>query len=235
MKYVFQIYQASNYNPASLSPEEYKTVAARYSAVNNPRPIPTERELCSNINESHDGDLMESEQQQTTTLKRAEIVARARIAFYWIATLIVAWEMAAGGIWDLLRIEYVRVIMAHLGYPTYLLIIIGLCKIPCAFTLLLPRFGRLKEWAYAGAFFTYYGAAASHLAAGDGMHRAGMPIAFGAITLISWALRAPHRRLPSSLPAKAESWRSTWLIPILVGLGLIVLAFATLPKGPPPA
>lgn len=77
-----------------------------------------------------------------------------RTVAYWVFTLIVAYEMAAGGIWDLLRIEYVRVIMAHLGYPMYVLTIIGVWKIPCAVVLLVPRFLRLKEWAYAGAFST---------------------------------------------------------------------------------
>jgi hypothetical protein len=85
---------------------------------------------------------------------------------YWAFTFIVALEMLAGGIWDLLRIEYVRVVMAHLGYPMYLLTIIGVWKIPCAIVLFLPGFLRVKEWAYAGAFFDYTGAAASHLLVG---------------------------------------------------------------------
>lgn len=48
-----------------------------------------------------------------------------RTTAYWIFTFLVAYEMVAGGIWDLLRIEYVRVVLAHLGYPMYLLKIIG--------------------------------------------------------------------------------------------------------------
>src|SRR5262249_48880364 len=90
-----------------------------------------------------------------------------RIA-YWVATLIVANEMVAGALWDLLRIEYVRGVMPSLGYPLYMLYIIGVWKLPCAVTLLVPRFPRLKEWAYAGAFFNYTGALASHVLAGDG-------------------------------------------------------------------
>jgi len=49
------------------------------------------------------------------------------------------------------------------GYPVYFLIIIGIGKIPGAVVLLIPRFPRLKEWAYAGALFTYTGAAASYM------------------------------------------------------------------------
>src|SRR5215467_10319502 len=86
---------------------------------------------------------------------------------YWACTLIVAWEMVAGSMWDLLRIEYVRGVFDHLRYPYYLLLILGAWKLPCAVTLLVPRFPRLKEWAYAGAFFNYSGAAASHFLVGD--------------------------------------------------------------------
>ena len=106
-----------------------------------------------------------------------------RIVAYWVFTIPVAFEMAAGGIWDLLRIEYVRVVLSHLGYPLYLLYILGIPKIPCALVLLLPRFPRLKEWAYAGAFFNYAGAAASHLLVGDGEAAWLAPLALSAFTI----------------------------------------------------
>ena len=152
---------------------------------------------------------------------------------YWLITLLVAFEMAAGSLWDLLRIEYVRVVLTHLGYPLYLLYIIGVPRIPCALALLAPRFPRLKEWAYAGAFFNYAGAAASHLLAGD---RAGQwigPLMFSAFTLASWALRPPSRRLPRLTPAK-EMRIVTWSGPVLIVAAMLVFAFLTLPKGAPP-
>ncbi len=70
---------------------------------------------------------------------------RIRLVAYWIFTLLIAFEMLAGGIWDLLRIEYVCTVLTHLGYPLYLLFIIGVGKIPCGVTMLLPRFRQLKE------------------------------------------------------------------------------------------
>jgi hypothetical protein len=115
--------------------------------------------------------------------------------------------MALGGAWDLLRIPYVRTVIVHLGYPTYFLLIIGTWKIPCAAALLAPRFPRLKEWAYAGAVFNYTGALASHLAVGDGVSSWAGPLIFAAITLASWALRPPNRRLQSnvSIHSRADS------------------------------
>lgn len=157
-----------------------------------------------------------------------------RTVAYWIFTLIIAYEMAAGGIWDLLRIEYVRVIMVHLGYPMYLLTIIGVWKIPCAFVLIVPRFLRLKEWAYAGAFFNYTGAAASHLSVGDGANKWVAPLVFAGFTLVSWALRSPERRFVEANPF-IDRRVVTWLVPIMIVVVMLTLSFVTLPKGPPPS
>lgn len=160
-------------------------------------------------------------------------MAWIRTVAFWVFTIPVAFEMAAGGIWDLLRIEYVRVILTHLGYPLYLLYIIGVPRIPCAFVLLLPRFPRLKEWAYAGAFFNYAGAAASHLLAGNGANNWTGPLVLSAMTLGSWALRPAGRRLERSAPSR-ETQPATWVVPILIVVAMLVVAFFTLPKGAPP-
>jgi uncharacterized membrane protein YphA (DoxX/SURF4 family) len=163
---------------------------------------------------------------------------RTRTIAYWVFTLIVAWEMIAGGIWDLLQIEYVRGVMTHLGYPLYVLFIIGAWKIPCGAALLAPGFARLKEWAYAGAFFNYTGAAASHIAVGDRVNRWLPPLIFAAFVLASWALRPPERRLEAPQVQQTAHVGKTsalqWAIPIGVFVALAAIALATLPKGPPP-
>ena len=120
--------------------------------------------------------------------------ARNRAVTYWAATVIIAAELAVGGVWDLLRTEYVReIVERQLHYPSYFLVIIGVWKVPGAVALLVPRAPRLKEWAYAGAVFTYTGAAASHVAVGDGPDALG-PSIFAVIALVSWALRPAARR-----------------------------------------
>jgi DoxX-like family len=159
-------------------------------------------------------------------------VFRVRTIAYWTFTLIIAWEMVAGSMWDLLQIEFTRAVFDHLGYPHYLLLIIGVWKLPCALALLAPRFERLKEWAYAGAFFNYTGAAASHFLVGDVGGKWFGPMIFGAITLASWALRPADRRLPPARPTSAPR-----PLAFIVALGLaaafLVLALLTLPKGTP--
>lgn len=160
-----------------------------------------------------------------------------RTIFYWFCTLLVAFEMMVGGVWDLLRIEYVRVVLAHLGYPMYLLTILGVWKIPCALVLLVPRFPRFKEWAYAGAFFTYSGAIASHFFTGDGADLLVPPFVLAVLTLASWALRPAQRRFaPAAAPTKeSEVGALAWAVPILIAVVFLILSFLTLPAGPPPA
>ena len=75
-------------------------------------------------------------------------------------------------------------------------------KLLGAIALLVPRFPRLKEWAYAGIFFDMTGAIVS------GLKRRGeaLDLTWACIvaifTLVSWALRPPGRMLGVLLPVK---------------------------------
>ena len=114
---------------------------------------------------------------------------------YWVFTILVAWEMALGAYWDLFQIPYVRNVFTHLHLPSYFLLIMGIWKLPCAIVLLMPGVRRMKEWAYAGAFFTYSGAAVLHLSVGDSVGGGAGPVLFALFTAVSWVLRPPSRRL----------------------------------------
>ncbi|MEU7894289.1 DoxX family protein [Nonomuraea sp. NPDC049152] len=126
-----------------------------------------------------------------TITPRTSILIRTGV--YWLATLPVVVESAVGAGWDLLRTPYVLDTFDHLGYPAYLLAILGVWKVLGVLTLIVPGFPGLKEWAYAGIFFVYTGAAASHLAAGDQSMAVATPIAFAVFTLISRGLRSSAR------------------------------------------
>jgi len=129
-----------------------------------------------------------------TTAIRPLTRPRLRTIVYWVATVPVLLETAVGAEWDLVRIPYVRDVFAHLGYPLYLLTILGVAKVSAVVGLVGPRFRRVKEWAYAGVFFVYAGAACSHYGVGDGPDRVATPIVFAALTLISSALWASSQR-----------------------------------------
>ncbi|MEV0408186.1 DoxX family protein [Actinoallomurus sp. NPDC050550] len=120
---------------------------------------------------------------------------RHRSIGYWTATLLVAGEMGVGGSWDIARIPYVRDVVTHLGYPSYFLVLLGTWKVLGAIALVVPRRPLLKEWAYAGAFFTYTGAIASHLTRDYALGELVPLTVFTALTVLSWALRPQRRRM----------------------------------------
>ena len=124
--------------------------------------------------------------------------APGRLVGYWVATGLVCSELVAGGIWDVLRIPLVRDVVVQLGYPLYFLIILGIWKLLGAAALLAPGYRLLKEWAYAGVVFADTGAIASHLITGTGYGELAILIPLAVLTVASWALRPPGRRLSGS-------------------------------------
>lgn len=121
---------------------------------------------------------------------------KARKLVYWIATVVVAFAMIAGGIADFLLIDAVKETMNHLGYPHYFARILGGWKILGGVAILVPGFERLKQWAYAGIFFDLSGAFMSHLAVGDGPGALAPPLILAVILVVSYA----------SMGARDEPW-----------------------------
>lgn len=122
---------------------------------------------------------------------------RARTIVYWITTVLFCFPMASGGILDVMQVPDAIEIMKHLGYPQYLLIIIGVAKPLGVILVLAPGLPRLKEWAYAGLIIDLVGASASHAFVGDPIANTVVPILIGALGMVSWYLRPASRRLPS--------------------------------------
>jgi hypothetical protein len=122
--------------------------------------------------------------------------SRRRTVAYWVTTALLVSELLLGGIWDVLRVPQVLGLIHRLGYPSYFLVILGVWKLLGAVALTVPRFPRLKEWAYAGAFFDLTGAVSSQLASGSiDLGQLVYPIVMTGVALMSWALRPPSRRL----------------------------------------
>jgi len=133
-----------------------------------------------------------------TNLASSVLTSRPKIIAYWLTTALVVFELAMGGIWDVLRVPQVRELIERLGYPPYFLVILGTWKLLGAVALVIPRFPRLKEWAYAGVLFDLTGAVASLFASGliDAGNMA-YPIVMMGVAVASWALRPSSRRLGS--------------------------------------
>lgn len=116
---------------------------------------------------------------------------------YWIATLWLALGMLSTGIVQLIKMDNEVTMMKNLGYPLYILTILGIWKILGVIATLLPKLPLLKEWAYAGFFFAMSGAVFSHLVNGDGGKDLFGPILLLVLTFVSWYFRPADRKLIS--------------------------------------
>jgi hypothetical protein len=117
---------------------------------------------------------------------------------YWTSTAVLAFVLLSGGAAYLAHQDDAAAGIAQLGYPSYLLVILGLWKVGGGLVVLAPRLPRLKEWAYAGAVFDLTGAAASHLARGNDVRHVIVPLALTIVALVSWATRPARRTLGAS-------------------------------------
>lgn len=118
---------------------------------------------------------------------------------YWIATAWLALGMISTAVVQLIQMKEETNMMVRLGYPLYLLTILGAWKILGVITVLMPKLPLLKEWAYAGFFFAMSGAVISHIAVGDNPKTLFGPTLLIVLTAVSWYLRPADRKLPASL------------------------------------
>ncbi len=116
---------------------------------------------------------------------------------YWIATIWLAFGMSFTGAVQFLRIPENIEMMNHLGYPLYLLTLLGIWKVLGSIAVLVPKFPLVKEWAYAGFFFAMSGAIFSHLAVGDPAVTLFGPSLLIVLTVVSWYFRPADRKLVS--------------------------------------
>lgn len=122
---------------------------------------------------------------------------KSRKIIYWMTTIITGAAFAAPGVGNLIRAPHIAGDMIHLGYPAYIMSILGVWKILGAITILLPGLPRLKEWAYAGMIFDLTGAAISRAVVGDTAPMIFIPLVIATVTLVSWSLRPGERTLKS--------------------------------------
>jgi hypothetical protein len=119
---------------------------------------------------------------------------RRKIA-YWIITALLSFCIFSGGLMQALLVKGVIQGFKPLGYPTYFIELIGIWKMLGIIAILVPGFKLLKEWAYAGIFFTMTGAVISHIASNDMTVQIVAPIVLAIFTVLSWYLRPASRKL----------------------------------------
>lgn len=121
---------------------------------------------------------------------------------YWVITVLFVLAMLQSGITHLIQTEGSKEVMNLLGYPLYLLTILGFTKILGALVLLQEKFRTLKEWAYAGFTIDFMGASASGAFIGE-MLIVTVPLVFLAVMLLSYFLWEKKDRLKMTDPVKA--------------------------------
>ena len=117
---------------------------------------------------------------------------------YWIATIWLALGMSVTGAGQLIKMKAGQGgtdMILHLGYPVYLLTILGVWKILGVIAVLIPKFPLLKEWAYAGFFFIMTGALVSHIAMHDPVSEMFPSSLLLILTVVSWYYRPPERKI----------------------------------------
>jgi hypothetical protein len=118
---------------------------------------------------------------------------------YWVSTLWLALGMTSTGIVQLFQMKEEVGFILKMGYPSFFLSILGLSKLLGVVAVLIPKFPLLKEWAYAGFFFTMTGALYSHIASGNSVGEMFPPMLLLVLTIVSWYFRPAERKvlLPS--------------------------------------
>ncbi|AZA54965.1 DoxX family protein [Chryseobacterium sp. G0201] len=124
---------------------------------------------------------------QNKSTKRNKII-------YWIFTLWMSLGMFSTAIVQLMKHKDEVENFTKLGYPIYLMTIVGIWKILGVIAALIPKYPLLKEWAYAGFFFAMSGALVSHIIVGDPIGKTFPPLLLLIITIISWYFRPADRK-----------------------------------------
>ena len=119
----------------------------------------------------------------------------AKVIGYWLLTGLFCMAMGVGGVLNLIRFEGQQEAMTELGYPVYLMSILGIAKVLGVIALLIPKTPLLKEWAYAGFTFDLLGASVSHGFAGHPVPQVIVPLVFLAVMAGSYFLRPASRCL----------------------------------------
>lgn len=118
---------------------------------------------------------------------------------YWVATIWLSLGMISTAVVQLLQLKTEGpggvINITHLGYPAYILTLLGAWKVLGVIAFLIPKFPLLKEWAYAGIFFTVTGALYSHIVSGDSFGLIAPSLLYLVLIAASWYFRPADRKV----------------------------------------
>ena len=111
---------------------------------------------------------------------------KANKIIYWTATILVAGLFLMSSVMYLTHNPRLVTGFKSMGYPVFMLDILGIAKLLGGIALLQPRYVKLQDWAYAGFTITLIGAIWSHIATGSSFI---MPLVFLLLLAVSYITR----------------------------------------------
>jgi hypothetical protein len=105
---------------------------------------------------------------------------------YWVSTGLLVLGMCATFINYFFNPAF-KTIFAHLGFPDWFRIELGIAKLFGAFALAIPLIPpRIKEWAYFGFFISFSSAIIAHYNSGDPLLNIIAPLMMFVILVVSY-------------------------------------------------
>ncbi|HYD21993.1 MAG TPA: DoxX family protein [Flavipsychrobacter sp.] len=102
---------------------------------------------------------------------------------YWTSTIIISGMFLMSSMMYFTKSPEIVQGFAFIGFPPFMIGLLGTAKLLGAIALAQPKFKTLKEWAYAGFTITLAGATWAHVATNTPFT---MPLVFMALLAISY-------------------------------------------------
>lgn len=105
---------------------------------------------------------------------------------YWISTALVVVGMLFS-VYNYFFNPALKVAYAHIGFPDWFRVELGIAKLLGALTLAIPFIpARIKEWAYVGFFINFFSAILAHYEVGDPVFNIIAPLVFLLLVVVSY-------------------------------------------------
>lgn len=95
---------------------------------------------------------------------------------HWVLLSLLCLSMLADGYGGITKKQAGIDALNHLGYPIYILPLMGWLKVLGVIALLQQMYAGIKEWVFAGLTFIFIGAVVSHICSGDPASHTAMPL-----------------------------------------------------------
>jgi hypothetical protein len=105
---------------------------------------------------------------------------------YWVLTILFCLAMLGDAFGGITKQQAGVDSLTHLGYPLYLLPLVGYMKILGVVAILQQKVSAIKEWAYAGFAFTFILAFSSRFIVGDSIGLLIPPVIMLIIMLLAY-------------------------------------------------